>query len=187
MLLTVDRGLETFLFEGAYVVVSGAMSGCVDVYPDEVRTHTALHVLKGAVVKVLGSDAMWTASTYVHGKHGRLTVKFNRKPTSDEIRAIEELANRKIEEDLKIEVKVLPRDEAERIYGNIIYDLFPVPEHIRELSIVIVYDTDGSIWNINACNKRHTSSSKYIGCIKIRKTRFRVSKQLLEISFDIEP
>lgn len=162
-------------------------SSCIDEYPDEVRTHTALHILKGAIVKVLGEGAMWTASTSVSGKHGRLTVKFDRKPTPEEIKAIEELANKKIEEDLKIETRVLPREEAERIYGNIIYDLFPVPEHVKELHIVIVYDTDGSIWNINACNKQHTKSARCIGKIKIGKVRFRHSKQLLEIPFDIEP
>jgi alanyl-tRNA synthetase len=40
--------------------------------PVEVRTHTALHVVKGAVVKVLGREAKWTASVYVNGNHGRL-------------------------------------------------------------------------------------------------------------------
>ncbi len=160
---------------------------CIDDYPEEVRTHTALHILKGAVVKILGKDAMWTASTYVKGKHGRLTVKFNRKPTPEEISAIEELANKKIEEGLPIEVKVMSREEAERTYGNIIYDLFPVPPDVKTLYITIVYDVDGSIWNINACNKEHTRSSKCIGRIKLRKPRFRKSKQLLEIPFDIEP
>ncbi len=160
---------------------------CVYEYPPEVRTHTALHVLKGAVVKVLGEGAMWTASTYASGKHGRLTVKFGRKPSPEELKAIEELANRKIEEGLRIEVVVLPREEAERIYGNVIYDLFPVPSDVKELSIVIVYDTDGSIWNINACNKAHTRNSRCIGRIRLGKARFRKSKQLLEIPFDIEP
>jgi alanyl-tRNA synthetase len=162
------------------------MRKCIEEYPDEVKTHTALHVVKGAVVRVLGEEALWTASTYVSGKHGRLTVKFNRKPTPEEVKAIEELANKKVEEDLKIEVKILPRGEAERIYGNIIYDLFPIPGEIRELSIVIIYDTDGSIWNINACNKQHVKSTRCIGKIKLEKPRFRASKQLLEIPFNIE-
>ena len=160
---------------------------CIDEYPEEVRTHTALHILKGAVVKVLGEEAMWTASTYVKGKHGRLTVKYNRKPSPEEIKAIEELANKKIEEGLRIEVKVMPREEAEKTYGNIIYDLFPVPSEVKTLYITIVYDTDGSIWNINACNKEHTPSSKCIGRIKLGKPRFRKLKQLLELPFDIEP
>jgi len=156
-------------------------------YPNEVRTHTALHVIKGAVVRVLGEEAMWTASTFVRGKHGRLTVKFSRKPSPDEVKAIEDLANKKIEEDLPIVVKVMPREEAEATYGEVIYDLFPLPPEIKELYIVIVYDKDGSIWNINACNKEHTRSTRFIGRVRLGKIRYRPSKQLLEIPFDIEP
>jgi alanyl-tRNA synthetase len=159
----------------------------IESYPVEVRTHTALHVLKGAVVRVLGEEAMWTASTYVNGRHGRLTVKFNRKPTPEEIRAIEELANKAIEWDLPVEIIVLPREEAERRYGNIIYDLFPVPQQVKELSIVIIRGPEGRIWNINACNKQHTKSTGAIGRIRLGKPRFRKSKQLLELPFDIEP
>jgi len=154
-------------------------------YPIEVRTHTALHVVKGAVVRVLGEDAMWTASTYVDGSHGRLTVKFNRKPSREEVEAIERLANEAVEKRLPVEVTVLPREVAEERFGRIIYDLFPVPEHVKELSIVIIRDVDGSIWNINACNKMHTHNTKCIGRIKIGKVRFRRSKQLLEIPFDV--
>jgi len=50
----------------------------------EVKAHAALHVVKGAVRKVLG--AKWTASVHVSGSHGRLTVQFNRKPTDEEIK-----------------------------------------------------------------------------------------------------
>ncbi len=163
---------------------SGVGSECN--YPVEVRTHTALHVLKGAVVRVLGEDAMWTASTYVNGRHGRLTVKFNRKPTPEEIKAIEELANKAVEWGLPVETIVLPRGEAEERFGRVIYDLFPVPDHVRELSIVIIRDREGRIWNINACNKPHTHNTRCIGRIKLGKPRFRRSKQLLELPFDIE-
>ncbi len=156
-------------------------------YSDEVRAHTALHILKGAVVRVLGEGALWTASVYTEGKHGRLTVQFDRRPTDEEVKAIEELANAKVTEDLKVEVEVLPREVAEERYGNVIYDLFPVPQHIRELYVVVVYDSDGSIWNINACNKQHLPSARYIGRIKVGKVRFRQSKKLLEIPFDVEP
>ena len=146
----------------------------------KVKTHTALHVLKGAVVKVLGEEAKWTASVYVNGKHGRLTVKFNRKPTKEEIKEIERLANEKIRENVSVEVYELPRDEAEKRFGKEIYDLFPLPEEIRTLKVVVI---EG--WNINACNKEHTKTTGEIGQIKIRKVRFRKAKELLEISFDV--
>jgi len=156
-------------------------------YPVDVATHTALHVLKGAVVRVLGKDAMWTASTYVDGEHGRLVVQFNRKPSDEEIKAIEELANSKIQEDLRVEVIRMERKQAEETYGDVIYDLFKVPEDVKELHIVIIRDTDGSIWNINACNKQHLPSARPIGRIKLGKVRFRQSKNLLELPFDVEP
>lgn len=156
-------------------------------YPVEVRTHTALHVLKGAVVRVLGRDAMWTASTYVEGRHGRLVVQFGRKPSDEELKRIEELANSKVSEDLRIEVVELAREEAEKTYGDVIYDLFKVPESVRVLSIVIVYDTSGEVWNINACNKQHLPSTSPIGRIRLGRARFRQTKNLLELPFDIEP
>ncbi len=146
----------------------------------EVRTHTALHVVKGAVVKVLGDEAKWTASVYVNGNHGRLTVKFNRKPSPEEIAEIELLANEKVRENVPVKVYELPREEAERRFGEDMYDLFPVPEDVRTLKVVVIED-----WNVNACNKEHTKTTGEIGEIKIRKIRFRRSKELLEISFDV--
>ena len=147
---------------------------------EEVRAHTALHVVKGAVVKVLGEKAKWTAGVYVSGNHGRLTVKFDRKPTPEEVAEIERLANGKVEENVPIEVYELPREEAEKRFGEDMYDLFPVPEEVNTLKVVVI---DG--WNVNACNKEHTRTTGEIGEIKIRKVRFRKSKELLEISFDV--
>ncbi len=149
--------------------------------PVEVRTHTALHVVKGAVVKVLGEKAKWTASTYVDGNHGRLTVKFDRKPTPEEVAEIERLANEKVRENVPVRVYELPRDDAERRFGEDMYDLFPIPPEVRTLRVVVIDD-----WNVNACNKAHTATTGEIGEIKIKKMRFRRSKGLLEISFDVE-
>jgi alanyl-tRNA synthetase len=146
----------------------------------EARTHSALHVLKGAVVKVLGMDAKWTASVYVNGNHGRLTVKFDRKPSEEEIKRIEEEANKKIMEDVEILVHEMDRDEAERRWGDLIYDLFPIPENIRRLTIVEIPG-----WNVNACNKKHVKKTREIGRLEIKRYRFRKKKELLEISFDI--
>ncbi|MEM0374414.1 MAG: alanyl-tRNA editing protein [Sulfolobaceae archaeon] len=144
----------------------------------ETRTHTALHVLKGAVRKVLG--AKWTASTYVRENHGRLTVKFERKPTDSEIDEIFKLANLKVKENVQILSEILPRRLAEEKYGDEIYDLFPVPAEVTELIIIIIPD-----WNINACNKQHTKTTGEVGEILLDDWRFRNSKQLLEISFNI--
>lgn len=145
----------------------------------EVRTHTALHVLKGAVVKVLG--AKWTAGVYVKGSHGRLTVQFGRKLSAEELALIEEEANKKIREDAVVEELEMDRAVAEERWGDAIYDLFPLPASIIRLKILHILG-----WNVNACNKTHTKTTGEIGSLRITKTRYRPTKQFLEISFDIE-
>ncbi|MBN2335673.1 alanyl-tRNA editing protein [Candidatus Bathyarchaeota archaeon] len=147
----------------------------------EIRTHTAIHVVKGAIVKVLGDGARWSASAAADGSHGRIAVQFDRKPTEDEVREIERQANLKVEEDQPIEIHRLSREEAEARWGDYIYDLFPLPEHIRDLS---VFHLPG--WNVNTCAKEHTESTGQVGRITISKARYRNSKGLLEVSFNVE-
>ena len=144
----------------------------------EVRTHTALHVLKGAVVKVLG--AKWTAGVWVKGGRGRLIVQFDRKPEPEELAMVEEEANGKLGEDASVEEHEMSRVEAEDRWGDAIYDLFPLSASITRLKILHIPG-----WNVNACNKKHTAKTGEIGHLKITKTRYRPSKQLLEISFEI--
>jgi alanyl-tRNA synthetase len=147
----------------------------------EVRTHTALHIVKGAIVKVLGDNAKWSTSAGVNGSHGRIAVEFNRKPTDQEIADIQRMINEKIIEDAEIEIHELGRKDAEARWGDWIYDKFPLPESIQRLSIFYLPD-----WNVNACNKEHTKTTGQVGSIKITKTRYRNSKQVLEVSYEVE-
>jgi len=146
--------------------------------PEEVRTHTAVHVVKGAVQSVLG--AKWTASTYVDGRHGRLTVQFERKPTDDELKLIEKEANRKIAEGAEVLEFEMERKEAEMHFRDSIYDLFPVPSTVTMLKIVRIPD-----WNINCCVERHVETTSLVGPIRLDRTRFRKSKKELEIEFEL--
>jgi alanyl-tRNA synthetase len=145
---------------------------------EEQRTHSAIHVLKGAAQKVLG--AKWTASVYVSGRHGRLTVQFDRKPTEEEVARIGQAANDKVREGVEILEFEMERQEAEGHFGDSIYDLFPVPEQVTLLKIVRIPE-----WNINCCNESHVDNTLEVGRIKLGKPRFRNSKKELEIEFDL--
>jgi alanyl-tRNA synthetase len=144
----------------------------------ETRTHTALHVLKGAAQKVL--NASLTTSVYVGGENGRLSIQFNRKPTDEEIVRIENEANNCIERNVEVKTLEMDRPEAEKRFGNIIYDNFSLPESITKLKILYIED-----WNANCCIKEHTNTTGEVGKIKIDHWRFRESKQVLEISFKV--
>ncbi|TRO58835.1 alanyl-tRNA editing protein [Candidatus Bathyarchaeota archaeon] len=146
----------------------------------ETRCHTALHILKGAIVNVLGPDAKWSTSAGIDGNHGRIAVEFNRKPTDEELALIQVRVDEKLAEDAEIEIHNLSRKDAEKRWGDWIYDKFPLPESIQQLSVFHLPD-----WNVNACNKKHTKTTGEVGKIQITKTRYRNSKNVLEVSYDV--
>ena len=145
---------------------------------EEQRTHTALHVVKGAVQKVLG--ATLTTSVYSSGNHGRLTVRFDRKPTEEEVARVEQAANQKVAEGAEVLEFEMDREEAEGHFGKEIYDLFPVPSEVTRLKIVRVPD-----WNINCCQERHVDNTTLVGRIRLGTPRFRNSRKELEVGFDL--
>jgi alanyl-tRNA synthetase len=142
------------------------------------RIDSALHVLKGAVEKVLGTPL--TTSVYAEENKGRLTVEYEGSPTEEQVREIEALTNQKIEEDVPIERMEMDRQEAEEKFGNIIYDKFPVPPHVKRLTITRI---DG--WNMNCCLGPHVKTTGEIGPLRITHHRARPNRKELEISFEV--
>jgi len=145
---------------------------------EELRAHSAVHVVKGAVQKILG--AKWTSSVYASGSHGRLTVQFDRKPTDEEMARVEEAANQKIAEGAEVLEFEMEKQEAEGHFGDSIYDLFPLPSGVTILKIVRIPE-----WNINCCNQSHVDNTGEIGRVKLGKARFRNAKRELEIEFNL--
>ena len=145
---------------------------------EETRTHSGLHVVKGAAERVLG--ARKTTSVYVSGGHGRLTVQCERKPTDDEMLRIENATNDKIAEGAEVLEFEMEKSEAEGHFGDLIYDLFPLPPGTSRLHIVRIPD-----WNVNSCNERHVENTLQIGKIRLGKARYRNSRRELEIEFDL--
>jgi alanyl-tRNA synthetase len=142
----------------------------------EVRAHSCVHVLKGAVVKVLGQR--YTASVRTSAGKGVLTVQMERRPTPEELSKVWEEANAKVSEGAELIEFVMERREAEGHWGKALYDLFPVPEGAGMLRIVRI---EG--WEVNCCMEDHVESTRAIGRIEAQHVRFRESKKLLELRF----
>jgi len=109
----------------------------------DISTDTALHILKGAIVKVLNTPLTTTVECKSHTK-GKLSVEYElpEVPSDAIVREIEELANQKVKENVDIEIIKIGRKEAEEKYrrepvnNTFIYDKFPVPDSVTELSLV---------------------------------------------------
>ena len=147
---------------------------------DVVRAHSAVHVVKGAVEKVLGAEV--TSSVHVSGTHGRLAVRFDRKPTELEMARVEQAANEKVAEGAEFLEFEMEREEAEGHFGDSIYDEFPVPGEVKILRIVRIPD-----WNVNCCAQKHVETTLEVGKVSLGKPRFRAQREELEIEFDLEP
>src|ERR1039457_134879 len=108
----------------------------------EIRAHSCVHVLKGAVVKVLGQRH--TTAVRTSAGKGVLTVQMERRPTPEELSKVWEEANAKVTGGAERIECEMERWEAEEHWGKAIYDLFPVPGGAGMLRIVRI---EG--WEVN--------------------------------------
>ncbi len=123
------------------------------------RHHTGVHVLLGALRRVLG-DHVWQAGAEKTPEKARLDVTHYELPSPEEVKRIEELANRAILERIPVKSQFMDRNEAERIYGMRLYQGgVPMSPRIRVLAI--------GDWDVEACFGTHVSNTSEIGSIKI--------------------
>jgi len=140
----------------------------------EVRAHSAVHVLKGAVRRVLGPRR------FTLGEVGVLKLSSDGPATELEVGKIEAAANRKIAEDAEILEFDMDRQEAEGHFGTGIYDLSPAPQAGTLLKIVRIPD-----WEASCCPQAHVESTGSIGAIRIDGAAFDAQEKELELRFHL--
>lgn len=75
------------------------------------RLHTATHLLQAALREVLGHDVKQAGSD-ITVERTRFDFTFSRKLTQEEIKKVEAVVNREIENNLPVTCKEMPKDEA---------------------------------------------------------------------------
>ncbi len=140
----------------------------------EVRAHSAVHVMKGAVTKVLGPRRI------VFGEAGVLKLRSDAPITGQELGKIEAAANRKIAEDAEILEFKMDRQEAEGHFGTGIYDLSPSPDAGALLSIVRIPD-----WDASQCPQANVDSTGSIGAVRMDGAAFDEAGKELVLRFHL--
>jgi len=123
------------------------------------KHHTATHILLGALRRVLG-DHVWQAGAEKSEDEARLDITHHKMLTEEEIRRVEDLANRVVEDARRVNVYYMPRNEAEAKYGFYLYQ-----GGVPETPIIRVVEIEG--WDAQACFGTHVSITSEVGGIKI--------------------
>ena len=155
-------GVVLHVVKGAKPEVGTKVKGVIDsdVRWRHMRHHSATHVLLYSLQKVLGNH-VWQAGARKEFSKARLDVTHFRRPSEEEIKEIEMLANREILANKPIKWEWMDRIEAERKFGFRLYQGGVPPG--RKIRVVQVGD------DVQACGGTHCRSTGEIGMLKILK------------------
>ena len=123
------------------------------------RHHGATHIITGAARRVLGKHA-WQAGAQKGVDRSRLDISHWARITPEQVDKIEELANSVVMQNIPIKAVWMPREEAEKRHGYLLYQGGVVPG--REIRVVSVGD-----WDVEACGGLYPKSTGEVGVIKI--------------------
>ncbi len=126
------------------------------------RHHTATHILLGAARRVLG-EHVWQEGAQKEVEKARLDISHYKRLTRDEIRKIEELANRIVMSNLPVHTFFEDRNAAEQRYGFRLYQGGVVPGKLLR-----IVEIPG--WDVEACGGIHCKTTGEVGLIKILRT-----------------
>jgi len=136
--------------------------------------HSATHIINGAARKILGNH-IWQAGAHKSVDIARLDITHYSLLTDEELSEIENLANKIVIENRKIEISLMERNDAEKKYGFRLYQGGAVPS--KFIRVVDIKDFD-----VEACGGTHNSSTRDVGLIKILRQK-RIQDGILRLEY----
>jgi alanyl-tRNA synthetase len=138
------------------------------------RHHTGTHVVNGAAKRVLG-DHIWQAGAEKKTDIARLDITHYKSITQEELWEIERLANQVVMETRPVDIKFMPRGEAEKQFGFTLYQGGIVPG--KEIRVINILD-----WDVEACGGTHLKNTGEIGPIKLINAR-RIQDGIIRLTY----
>lgn len=120
--------------------------------------HSGVHVLNLCARNVLGPHVYQAGAAKTIEK-ARLDITHFENPSEEQLKQIEDCANKVVKSDLPVKKDFLPREEAEERYGMRIYQGGFIPG--RNLRIVSIGE------DVEACGGTHANRTSEIGEIKL--------------------
>ncbi|MBN1214895.1 MAG: alanine--tRNA ligase [Candidatus Lokiarchaeota archaeon] len=125
--------------------------------------HTATHIVNAAARKILGNHINQAGAKKTL-KNSHLDITHYEQLSNHQLKKIEEKANEIVNLAIDLNLKFIPRSDAEREYGMQIYQGGAVPG--KKLRIVEIPGID-----VEACGGTHLNNTKETGKIRIIKSQ----------------
>lgn len=125
------------------------------------KHHTATHIINYASRKILGNH-IWQHSAFKDVDKARLDITHYEGLSDQEVKQIENLANKIVEKDLPVQIEWLSRPIAEEKYGFRLYQGGVPGKEVRVVSIGEDHE---------ACGGLHCRSTGEVGFITILRTK----------------
>jgi alanyl-tRNA synthetase len=138
------------------------------------KNHTSTHIINTSARNVLGSW-VWQHSAFKEDDHARLDITHHSSLSNEQVKEIEDAANKMVKDNYPVTVEYFDRGTAEQKYGFRIYQGGVVP--VKSVRIVSIEDKD-----IEACGGTHVKKTGDIELIKITKTK-RIQDGVVRLEF----
>jgi len=138
--------------------------GLADTKEETVKLHTAHHLLLAALQQVLGSNIKQRGSN-ITSERLRIDFSHPQKVTTEELKKVEDIVNKKIKEHLSMTRREMPREEAERIGAEMEFGV----KYGDIVSVYFLEDNKGNIFSKEFCGGPHVANTNELGYFKILK------------------
>lgn len=138
------------------------------------RHHTAAHIINGTARRMLGNH-VWQSGAHKSVDEARLDITHYENLSEQQREELERRCNELVLEDHPVEIKFMPRDEAEAKFGFRLYQGGVVPG-----KIIRVVNTVGV--DVEACGGLHCSRTSRVGPIRILRTK-RIQDGVVRIEY----
>ncbi len=126
----------------------------------ETKYHTATHLLLASLRKVLGADIVQKGSN-ITAERLRFDFNWPEKLTAEQIKAVEDMVNQKIEEKIPVMMMELPKEEAKKVVTTLSFDLSKYGDIVK---VYIIGD-----FSAEFCGGPHVSNTGTLGTFRIAK------------------
>lgn len=141
--------------------------GLADHSEQVLKYHTATHLLHQALFDIFGNDIRQEGSN-ITGERLRFDFYSTKKPSEEDVKKVESIINTKIEDELPMRFKIMPKEEAVKLGARSFFrDKYP--DSVKVYYIGGEDDRPETAYSKEFCGGPHVTNTKEIGILQIYK------------------